>query len=79
MKREKPPMECRTSRDILARDDQCDFFIPGGTVAIVTVREVVLLDKNDMRFTIPRKDFDALVRWYTGAEPKQPRATKGTR
>lgn len=76
-KRENPPIEC-SKRQLYARDDMGDFEMPCGIGVAVTSGHVVMYLVDRTRIPIPRADFDALVRWYTGTD-KQPRATKGTR
>lgn len=76
MKREKPPIECRTRAQLKSRDDDGSCFILWGATAIVGPKSVTLLDENDFRIELKRSDFDIIARWYTGTEPKQPRATR---
>lgn len=80
MKREKPPIDCRTTAELSARDDIGDYYVGGKDDATAKVyvyaKSVVIgmLKSRDM-IEMRRDDFDAMVRWYTGTE-KQPRTTR---
>lgn len=71
MKREKPPIEKRNGADV-------DPYCRKGVHVDVRTNEVDICNTHGT-ICLTRTDFDALVRWYTGTEPKQPRTTKGTR
>lgn len=67
-KREKPPIEWVNG--LSEKYDGVTLAWDGDDVSIVAYQQ---------RIEMSRKAFDEMVRWYTGTETKQPRATKGTR